>query len=298
VTDPPGPHWIDYVAAISTALAVFVALGVALWARLREDRLRPELRLIYEPGLGSDDFAAGLQTGAGEQHYVRMRVANRWGRRSADDVEVLVVSLREDRKAPGPLPMSGYAFIWSNTFDPEGRPVTRLTIPPGVARHFDLFAVREPLVSDGAGGAVPVGKDGAADASAELQIQPRPSDSRHHLGRGKHILTVALTARDTDAAYYAIYVDFDGLWWAAASIREHLKVAPPTHAGYMALEPEEGARRWDRAHFSWDNRLAFALRHVNPVRRLRVRRWRKARIHGGPTDPAKDTARERDEGDA
>jgi hypothetical protein len=128
--------------------------------------------------------------------------------------------------------LEGCAFKWSNILDAEGQARTRLTIPPGVSRRFDLLAVHPPLVSDGGGGFCAVSEEGADGARSEFQVQPMPRDGSSTVVRGHYRLKVALTARDTDAAYYDIAVTFDGKWWGHDSIRDHLEVtvSGPTRA--------------------------------------------------------------------
>jgi hypothetical protein len=222
-------HWTTYPAAFGG----FVAAAVAAWIALRGTRLdrrrRPVLRLLYDHHNG-DDFAVGVNEGTA--HWVRVRVENaeagRAGRYSADDVEVLIVAAVG--KDGGPLTqLNGCAFIWSNVRDAEDRRLTRLTIPPGTARRFDLLAVQPPQVTDGAGGTVAVYDEGADGAEAHLQVVPFPFDRSSLISEpGHYELRVVLTARDTDAARYVIGVDFDGRWWGIDSIRDHLKVTHTT----------------------------------------------------------------------
>lgn len=243
------PHWIDYVAAFGTVLASIVAVGIALWARSREDRLRPALSLVYD-GEG-DDFLVGLHEGQLTEHRVRMRVANRWGKRSAEDVEVILVRLLRPQFRSM---VDGHAFAWSYTHDRDGKRLTRLTVPPGLARSFDLLSLTEPA---------PPGKssqDGDA-AMVELELEPRPSGGGPSgLQEGTHYFEVALTARDTDTVYYSFRVTFDGKWWSANEIRAHLKVGRPSVSVGSAGQPTEGVRRWLRAHSTRRERIAWRLR--------------------------------------
>jgi hypothetical protein len=275
------PHWIDYVAAFGTVLASFVAVGIALWARRRDDRQRPELSLVYDGGEG-DDFMAGFRAGNREQHLVRLRVANRWGKRSAEDVEVLVAKVVQSDREAGAV--NGYSFVWSNQLDGEGRPLSRITIPPGVARHFDLLALVEPNPPDG-GYSGEVAEPGEYPASVELALRPKPADRRHMLGAGIYTLILALTGRDTDAVHYAVDVTFDGKWWRADSVRSHLKVAKPVVVGYVELEPHEGRDRFLRVYGPGRARLVLRLRRLNPIARRRARRAERASRERGPDDP-------------
>jgi hypothetical protein len=59
---------------------------------------------------------------------------------------------------------------------------------------------------------------------------------RHRtFGAGTFTVVVAVTARDTDAAFYSIDIRFDGLWWGAAAIREHLQDGEPVLTRGRAL---------------------------------------------------------------
>lgn len=274
------PHWIDYVAAFGTLLASIVAVGIALWARSRDDRQRPELSLVYDGGKG-DDFLAGVHENQREEHRVRMRVANKWGKRSAEDVEVILVRLqRPSFKSM----VDGYSFAWSNTHDRDGRPLTRLTVPPGLARSFDFLSLTEPRSAVGGRS-----KSGADFAALGLSLEPPEPSGTADLQAGEHTILVALTAKDTDTVYYSVKVSFDGKWWGADAIHSHLKVTQPRVAGYMQLDPREGLDRMLRANWSRRDRLALRLRSLNPIGRRRSRRaMREGRYWGGPNDPHRE----------
>ncbi len=220
----PDVHWTTYPASFGGFAAAGTAVWIALRGTRRERGSEPKLRLAYDSETGQD-FAAGVMNGT--QHWVRVRVENgragRSGRRSAHDVEVLLVTAkRADNVAVTPL--EGCAFRWTNALGADGRPLTRLTIPPGVARRVDLIAVRQPLVSDGGGGQRPATDDPAGGARAELQVAPVPAGRTAMLTAGRYVLDVVVAARDCDAAYYEIRVDFDGKWSNATNIRDHIKV--------------------------------------------------------------------------
>ena len=139
-----------------------------------------------------------------------------------------MVVARVDRRGGETLgPITGFSFIWSNT-GIDAPPRTRLAIPPGVARRIDLMSIHKPSLADGGGGSVVVSGDGQHETPARLAINPRPTGGSSLLGAGSYTIIVAVTAHDTDAAFYAVDVTFDGLWWGAGAIREHLKVGAPT----------------------------------------------------------------------
>lgn len=219
----PDVHWTTYPAAFGGIAAAVAAVGIALSGNWRNRRARPQLRLVYDQS--TRDFAAGVVHG--RQHWIRLRVENkragRAGRRSADDVEVLVAGAAHD-DGSDLTQLEGCRFKWSNVQDQEGSGLTRLTIPPGVARRFDLLSIYMPRVSDGAGGQVDAGEDGTEGALAQLQLEPIPADASARLASGKLTLTLALTARDTDATNYQVDIDYDGKWWSAEALPEHLAV--------------------------------------------------------------------------
>lgn len=125
------PLWVQYVAAFGGIAAAGTAVGIATWGAFRDRRQRPRLKLLYDHDQG-EDFAVGINDDS--QHWVRLRVRNAPGRRSAEDVEVVVVRVeRHDGETIGRL--TGFPFGWTNMRDEHGQPVTRLAIPPGVARR-------------------------------------------------------------------------------------------------------------------------------------------------------------------
>ena len=228
------PLALELLRSLGPFVAAAVALYIAFRSERRQRRERPELRLIYEHKT-SDDFAAGVGDPSMQTHWVRLRVANRWGKRTAEDVEMLVIDLRP-RRAEGSL--NGFALKWSNMLDAHGQPITRQTIPSGIARHVDLVCTLGPTWDFDQ----PKLVEGETWSGLQLQVHPVPSGTRRIFDAGAWTLLLALTAKDTDAAYYAVNVDFDGKRWSADHIREHLKVSVnPAH--YFALEPDEAARR-------------------------------------------------------
>jgi hypothetical protein len=172
------PHWVEYVGAFGGIAAAATAVGIATWTARRDRRQRPRLELLYDDR-HTDDFAAGLNDDS--QHWVRLRVFNAPGRRSAEDVEVVVVQFEEeeaDRLDPMLLTgertrrgvLTGFALTWSNTFDNSGLHATRIAIPPGVYRRVDLLSVHQPVGSDGGGGSVPMPE--GSEARAMLRSIP------------------------------------------------------------------------------------------------------------------------------
>jgi hypothetical protein len=260
MTGDETPLLLEILRIAGPFVAAAVALYLAQAAERRQRRQRPDLRLLYEH-TQSDDLA--LAFGRHEAHWVRLRVANRWGKRTAEDVEVLVVDVRP-RDGKGSL--NGWVLQWSNARGADGQPLTRQTIPPGVARHIDLVCVK-PKLFDADGDSAPV--EGESDASFELRVVPIPRDERRWLAGASNTVLLALMARDTDAAYYAVKIDHDGKWWSAEHVREHLTVSVRS-AHYFALEPEAA---WDRMLSRRDR----AFMHLELVRWLNPRNWKAMR---------------------
>jgi hypothetical protein len=254
------PLALELVQAVGPLAAAAVALYIAFRSEHRARRERPELRLLYDHE--SEDFEPDVGPQGVQSHWVRLRVANRWSRRTAEDVEVLVTDVRPHRGRPS---LKGFALIWSNVRGPEGRPTTRQTIPPGFARHVDLARIAGPHLEWDSPDLV----EGESAASLDLQVEPRPADTRGFLPAGESYVLVALAAKDTDVAYYGVTINFDGKWWAGARAKEHLHVAV-TRAHYFELEPEEA---WGRMLTRRD-RFAIGL---EVVRWLNPRNWRAQR---------------------
>jgi hypothetical protein len=273
--DPPAATApLDWLQAFGTLAAVIVALGIAIANARRDRRRRPALSLTCNQASPLDfmmGVGIGMDMGRERQgHWMRLRVANAWGKRSADDVEVLVINVRGISPADGVLltPLLGVLPLkWSRILDAEGRPLTRTTIPPGVERHVDLLRILEP---DPGLGPVEAGK---VSAVAALQVSPAPSDRRHWLLGGTYGILLAVTARDTDATYYGLTVTYDGKWWPAPEMRQHLTVSPPEVVSY-GPDPDEAFRRFVRRNFTPRERVGRALQRANLVRRWRLRRLR------------------------
>jgi hypothetical protein len=156
-----------------------------------------------------------------ERHWVRLRVANAIGRRTAQDVEILFLDLISNDPADAivrTMPVSGRAFRWTHHEHPDGKPVTKLDIAPGASRHFDLLRLAEPSL-------VPA-NPGRTGAHVGLLLFPPTDPLRYALQAGKYQALIVITARDTDATYYSVEVEFDGLWWSSPEVVRHLHIRP------------------------------------------------------------------------
>jgi hypothetical protein len=206
------PLGMQLVQALGTFSAAVVALYIALRAESRESRRQPRLRLLFDADTDDFEVAVGSPT---PTHWIRLRVSNQTGRRSAEDVEVIIVDVLPRREAS----LSGFTLLWSNLPEslPSGPPVlaSRQTIPPGVARHVDILCMPAPS------------PERAEDPPCSLWIQAQPAreDSRHEVLEGTTHVLLAVAARDTDAVYYDVTIEFDGSWVPDDEIKHRLRLS-------------------------------------------------------------------------
>ena len=179
-------------------------IGAVAYALFRDlvvtPRRRPKLELRFDRG-GNDQIIVETEEGS-EAAYARLRVANRGGRDTADDVVVMVTELRrvEDSETrPIGLPLA-----WSGSQPP----LTVASVHPGSERHVDLLHFSE---------AVPV----------QLDLAPKPTGGRGVLEAGAYEISVEVRARNADAICYAVPVTWDGEWSGKDAMWEHLLVGPP-----------------------------------------------------------------------
>jgi uncharacterized protein (TIGR02588 family) len=213
----------EWVTAVGTVAAAVAAVAIALWGTHRERQGRPVLSLEFDHELRPPDFMAGMWSGDGqyESHWVRLRVENRAGKRSAEDVEVRVQRLErhDDVQDDGARTIDYVPLGWSSTRATEGAPpVTQVTIPPGFSRHVDLLAIDGEVRAPGVAHGKPI---------VAIQVWPPPTDDRHLLKGGAYTIHLAVAARDTDAAYYRIDVKVPSERLGADEIRNELEVSAP-----------------------------------------------------------------------
>jgi hypothetical protein len=132
------PLVLDVLRTAGPFVAAVVALYIALRSERRERRRQPDLRLLFDSA--TDDVEAGVGEGRDEKHWIRLRVANRWDKRTAEDVEVLIVDVRPSF-APS---LSGFRLTWATLVEDDHRWPSvpwpaRQTIASGTARHVDLL---------------------------------------------------------------------------------------------------------------------------------------------------------------
>jgi hypothetical protein len=214
--------FIDWLQAAGTFAAVVAAVGIAVWGARRERQRQPALSLAFDPSLKAPDFMAGMWSTDGvdwfESHWIRLRVENAAGRNSADDVEVLFLGLESLDGGDTQRTLDVVPLKWSSTQGDAGGALTRITIPPGIARHIDLLAI------DGSGSE---SAHEPGDPISALQVWPVPTDNRHLLRGGRYAFYLAVVARDTDAAFFRLEVTVPRDRSDAAEIREQLRVSAP-----------------------------------------------------------------------
>jgi hypothetical protein len=210
------PTLEERLQAWGTVIAVVVALGLGVWPAWRSWRRRPRLRLSSD---ADEDLALeiGVTDPRGTEtvgHWYRVRVEN-GGQSSADDVEVLLMGMRGNGLPP--RRPGGAPFGWTNLIDPGGRATTRVTIAPRVARHVDLLNLVRPARAIGR-------PDGTVGATVTLMVEPEPVDRSNVLHAGGYEVLLVVSARDTEAQHYIAESKFDGLWWSAPEVTQHLQI--------------------------------------------------------------------------
>lgn len=207
---PPAKDTLDYVSAISlalaavgTLLAVIVALYLNLW---RDSRKRPVLSLRLEDpnlagGMGFQGDPEGPAAAKAVAHRpVRIRISNQKGRRTAQDVEVLLTALWIGEDGRPETFLDSTPLVWSPHHRVEGQG-TQLAIPPGVGRTIDLLTYGLPPAIFVLAGA----PNGPIDsgAFALLHIWPFKFNSQYLLlDHLQYQFRFVITARDLDARIY------------------------------------------------------------------------------------------------
>lgn len=89
------------------------------------------------------------------------------------------------------------------------------------------LSIPEPRTSDGAGGEIASGVAGVSSCNARLVLHNPTRAFRNAIGAGHHALQIVVTARNADAIYYSIDIEYEGLWWPASEIRKHFRIGRP-----------------------------------------------------------------------
>jgi hypothetical protein len=172
--------------------------------------------------------------------YATLHVYVAQGKVAAQNVEVQVFDWFELKSRPGfprnyHMPrVNGQSLAWSDT-DP---PATRLTVASGTYRPLDLVSVRQPDAISG-------------NASARIEVSPKPAGDRNHVKSAQWRLGLVLMADNVDPRVYLVNASYDGEWGDGDAIGEHLSIEQPV--------PFE----WQR----WPN---FLRRTLRPWRRART----------------------------
>jgi hypothetical protein len=207
-------EWIVAGAAVAAALGTLLAVLVALYRDTwREWRSRPFLSLHLDPIWSESNRDLFWQQGQAPAHWLRLKVMNKKGRRSAEDVEVLVTAfyaLGDDDERWQP-PLDTHPLRWSAMEDP------RVQVPPGVSRHVDLLTFPAPAASDGHGGYLAATPEDEPRTTGVLCVRQEGAStssgsavSNLMFENHRYRVELAVVARDIDSRAYAIEVEFDG----------------------------------------------------------------------------------------
>jgi hypothetical protein len=209
------------VAGVSIA---FLGLAYALYRDLIfSARRRPRLDLKFD-GTGADQVVVPT-LGGGEAAYVRLRVTNKKGKDTADEVQVQVTERRSRDDSSDATPV-GLPLAWSGTLPTA----TDAPVHPGFERYIDLLHVDWPRPVD----ELAVADKHTLDVPALLAVHPQPAGDQHMLSPGKYEILLEVVARNADAARYTVAVEWDGKWpgskekmWQALRVQLPQKVTSP-----------------------------------------------------------------------
>jgi len=224
-------EWIVAGAAVAAAFGTLSAVLVALYRDTwREWKSRPLLSLHLDPIWSESNRDLFWQQGQSPAHWLRLRVRNEKGRRSAEEVEVLVTAFYAlgGEEEAWQAPLDTLPLQWSATKDP------RVQIPPGVSRHVNLLMFPAPRMSDGGGGSraaspedeltaagVLCVRSGGASANSGSAASDRVFENHHYR------IELAVIARDIDSRAYAIEVEFDGRYRYPPDFWGDMMLTPP-----------------------------------------------------------------------
>jgi hypothetical protein len=174
---------VDTWATVAVAIGTLAAVAYALFRDLVvTPRRRAKLELHFDR-TGHDETMLQMPDGS-DALCVRMRVVNRPGKDTADDVVVIATAFRQlatDESRPIGLPLT-----WSGS----NPPITVAAVHPGSQRHVDLLHV--------------------AGSRLQLDLTPKPVGGWDFLEPGTYEIDVEIRARNADAVGYAIGVAWDG----------------------------------------------------------------------------------------
>jgi hypothetical protein len=149
-------------------------IGAVVYALFRDvfliPRRRPKLDLRFDH-VGNDQVIVGTAPGF-EAAYVRLRVANRAGKDTADDVVVMVTEVRrvpDSEEATAEVRPIGLPLAWSGT----SPPLTVASVHPGSQRHVDLLHVDWPARDE-----VEIARKWSETVPLQLDLTPNPWAAR------------------------------------------------------------------------------------------------------------------------
>jgi hypothetical protein len=173
-------------------------------------RVRPKLEICFDPAERRRNLDL-VTVGPSDDlvHWVRLRVSNAKGRRSAEKVEVFLLRCERRDAAGTQTPVNERPLSWSGVREPDDvTRITRTIIPPGVTRHIDLLSIQK--------------EDGEAKAS--LRVVPVPREDRHKFTRGEFHIELVLAAQDVNARRYKGSIAYDGGWAEGDEMWQHVRV--------------------------------------------------------------------------
>lgn len=218
-------------AAVGTLLAVVVALYSTTW---RDWRRRPELSLDFAnetekrglmfsyDGRDDDDDAFVF--------LITLRVTNRQGRRTADDVEVLLSAWWTGEDGDPYQTLDHRPLPYVDTVR-DGAHVTQLSIPAGVSRRVEFLKL-----GPAAALRVVLGQDWVSQTKpgAIFAAPPYGEDYDHwvhdHL---PYRVQLIVTARDIDAVSYTTTLSLKNGWGGE-------EPPPQGESGMWDITPEWG----------------------------------------------------------
>jgi hypothetical protein len=204
--------WIDVVSAAGLWAAVFVALFVWLWERVR----RPKLTLRRAPAhLSVQQTEALTQHGISYPcYYCHLEVANR-GPLAAREVEVFVSGVY--RRVQGAWVLEEWfnpQWLWwttIRTIAEGGRGIYLPTLPPHAARYVDLAHVHHPRYRREFPGE---DHTHAAEAKTLLALDVAVTYRRagHLLDPGDYKLTFQVAAANAAPRAFEVEITHTGDW--------------------------------------------------------------------------------------
>jgi hypothetical protein len=214
---------VDTWATVAVAIGTIGAVAYALFRDLFvTPRRRPKLDLRFDR-IGNDQVIVGTAGGV-EAAHVRLRVANRAGKDTADDVVVMVTEVRrlgDPETSTAEATPIGLPLTWSGS----SPPLAVASVHPGSERHIDLLHVDWAARDE-----IEIARSWSEPAPIHLALTPEPAGGRDNLDSGTYEIAVEVRARNADAVGYAIPVSWDGKWSGKSAMWEHLRVEPPRRA--------------------------------------------------------------------